>query len=519
MKTYRGFAFLIIFIITTFSGFSQQNLNFLSTYYIDQLYCTQRDSVYSGSSLLPITESRYNLNYIIRDSSDQYYEFTEYLFKKHLIELAGKDYYVTISPIADLSVGKDNYDTLRPKLFQNTRGILIEGDLLKNFSFCTSIFENQARFASYENNYYSSIGELYPKSNGTYLTQNAVIPGGARTKPFKTNAYDYAYSCGNISYQPRKWVSIVAGNTGHFLGDGYRSLFLSDNSVPSPFIQGNIQLSNKWEYTYLRMRLMNLIRRPVSTTVESYYETKGYSLNYLTYKFTNTFSVGILESAIWYQGDSTTSIKSPFGYYNPLPFGSNFLTKADRINFINGINISWIASSKHRIYGQFALNNFNSKQIASQIGWRGYNLFGLKQFMLQIEHNYISENMYEGSTSRMSYSSYNMPLAHVKGNAFNELILRSNYEWKRIYTDVKFIMYILQNYSSLALLPISRAIPLENGTIYHHQIEIGYRMNRKMNLTVFGSWILRSSNLSKLEANNLLYFGIRTGINNHYKDF
>lgn len=166
-----------LFLILAFQSFCQQNSTLLHSYFKDQLYNNSRSNAYQGSGFLPVMESEYNLTEIIRDSSKQYYDFTEKVFKKHVIEVKGSNYFLTISPILDLSMGKDRSDTNERRLFQNTRGVFVEGDLYKNFSFSTAIYENQGRYSNYETAYYSSLGELYPnQSAGKYTTQNAVIP-------------------------------------------------------------------------------------------------------------------------------------------------------------------------------------------------------------------------------------------------------------------------------------------------------------------------------------------------------
>ena len=205
-------------LIIAIQSFAQQNTQLLHSYFKDQLFNNSRSEVYVGSSFLPVIESEYNINYIIRDSSKQYYDFTEVLFKKHLLEAKGENYKLTISPIFDFAMGKDLKDTTHSTLFQNTRGLFIEGDLLKNFSFMTSVYENQSRFNQYETSYYSSLGEMYPQGTN-YITQNAVIPGAGRTKPFKTNGFDYAYAIGNIVYRPIQALAVIAGNSAQFIGD------------------------------------------------------------------------------------------------------------------------------------------------------------------------------------------------------------------------------------------------------------------------------------------------------------
>lgn len=212
---------------------AQQGLVPTSSYYRDRLFDNQIESSesnklhgnYMGSGFLPELESFYNLHDRIRDRSNQYSEFTEKLFKKHMFEVNAQDAKVFISPVGEFSFGKELNDTTGNYLYKNSRGIQIQADLFKNFSFQTSFYENQARFSSFERDFIDANGEYYTTSIG-YNQQNGVVPGAARTKPFKTNGYDYAFAVGHYVYSPFKNFSVVAGNNQQFIGSGYRSLYM-----------------------------------------------------------------------------------------------------------------------------------------------------------------------------------------------------------------------------------------------------------------------------------------------------
>lgn len=514
--------FLLTYLLTSFISVvsAQQNTLLLNPFFKDRLFDNSTNVKYSGSSFLPVYESDFNLNDKLKDSSKQYYTLTEILFKKHLFEAKGSNYYITISPVADLSIGKDLVDTAERRLFQNTRGVFVECDLYKNFSFSTAYYENQGRFSHYETDYYSAHCELYPnQSAGKYSTQNAVIPGGGRTKGFKTDGFDYGYAVGNLVYKPHRSIILSAGNTPHFIGEGYRSLLLSDNSATAPYFRATFRFSKKWEFNYMRSRLINLMRRPVSTTVEAYYETKAFSTNYVSYKPSDKISISLFEGILWSKGDSIVSKHVNPMFYNPIPIIAGVFLPENEINSLVGLNLSILPFNSHRIYGQIVIGNFKGDQLAFQIGYRGYNFFQLKNFMLQLEYNNVSHNMYTASNSRLTYSHYNLPLAHSKGNSFQEFILRNNYEWKRIYYDIKSIFYLLEDYSPVELLPVIKDVPSENGFVFLQQIELGYRFNKKMNLSFFVNWQYRSEQLTFNQTTNQFFIGLRTGINNRYNDF
>lgn len=270
---------------------------------------------------------------------------------------------------------------------------------------------------------------------------------------------------------------------------------------------------------YLRQRLLNLMRKPVSTTVESYYESKGMSVNYLTFQATNKIAVSLFESAIWSRGDSLSSFASNPLIYNPVPFIAPLVIGKEKLTSLIGLNLSAQRGDNHYLYGQFAMTNLNVQASAFQLGYRGYSFLGLRDFMLQVEYNHVSQGMYTSSDRRLNYVHYNLPIAHPAGNNFSEFLLRTNYEWKRIYADLKTIVYLWEDHSKVALLPVEKNTALESGTILHNQLEVGYRFNRKMNLTFFGSWLLRSEMLDGFNKTTIFSVGLRTAINNHYNDF
>lgn len=512
MKYYHS---ILVFCLGFF-GFSQNNLISTHTYYRDQLMNSNRLNPYTGNGFLPIVESAYNLPRIIRDSSVLYSEFEVGLLRKHMIELEGNDYFLTISALGQLSAGRDLMDTAKAKLFQNTRGILVEGDLFKNFSFSTSFFENQARFSEFETEFVKNNGEFYTSSNG-YIQQNGVVPGTARTKPFKTNAFDYAYAVGSLIYNPIKQFTIIAGNNQQFIGSGYRSLLLSDNSCGTPYLRLDYKLNSKWTINYLRARHMNLVRKKSYSTVEGYYQPKGFSANYISYKLSKKSTISFFEGSTWSMGDSlSTKTINPI-YFIPMPGISALVSK--NTYTIYGLNFSQMLFSKLLFYSQLAVGSGGNNQFAAQVGSRLYNPGKLNNTMLQVEFNMATKKMYTDSHARLNYSNYNLPLAHIKGTGFKELLLRFNTEVHRLYLDIKSSTYFLNNYNNTALLPVRLNLQEENGVILNNQVELGFRFNTKLNVNIFGSMIWRSELMAVTKSNLIFQVGIRTGLMSTYNDY
>lgn len=504
---------LLIFLFPSFL-FSQQIPLSLNSFFKDKLFDNSDENSFLGSSFLPVNSLAGSFEDTVR-----FEKFTKRkLLQEHLFELIDSNYKLFLSPIFNFSIGQDQTNLVDQRLYRNTRGYYLAGNLLNKLSFVSTFYENQARFSMYETAYFLEHGELYPTDSGNYQSQNAVIPGAARTKPFKENSFDFSYATGQIIYQPFKNLMISAGNTPQFIGVGYRSLLLSDNSLPAPHLRLKFTIKSKWEFNYMRMRLMNLVRKPAASSAEPYYDPKALSINYITYNFNSNFSLSFFEGLVWSMGDSIQTKGVHPLFYSPIPFLAELTRKQQDLNSIIGLNVSYSGLKAQQFYGQLAFGNLKNAY-AIQLGWRSYSCFGIKKSMLQFEYNQATEKMYQSVNSRLSYSNGNLPLAHTMGTAFQELIFRFNIDYKRFYLDLKTTYYRLNNYSSISLLPVTKIKPLISTNLLFQVIELGYRFNKKTNFSAFVSWNYRSDQSNFLLPTNQFFVGLKTSMNNHYTDF
>lgn len=511
---------LFLIIIWSYLAEAQVNLVPTHSFYKDQTFANKESKSFNSGDFFPYTEKSYDLISAINDSSKQYYDVTQTLFKKHLFELKGDGYFLTISPAFNFSVGADLDDTTNTRLTRNTRGFHIEGDLLENVSFSTSFYENQATFARYASTYFADAGELYLNQNG-YFTQNAVVPGEGRTKKFKETGFDFGYAIGNVIYRPWKQLTIAVGNNSHFIGSGHRSLLLSDNSYSAPYFRIDWSVHDKFQIRVLRSKLLNLLRRPQTTSAEAYYEAKGFSMNYLTWMPNENVNISLFEGVIWNRGDSVSYRSAHPLFYNPVPGIAGFLGP-DEVNSMIGVNACVQLKDVHRVYCQVAVPNWSLDRTGFQIGYRGYNFVGLNDFMIQAEFNYIPEEMYGAQNPRLNYVHYNLPLGHIRGDGIQELLIRSNYEYKRTYVDLLVSYMLLNNYNPRGLLPTNALI--DPGTersfrTTNVQLEVGYRFNRKMNFSVFARSVIRRSTADEPINGTIFQIGMRTALLNQYDDF
>ncbi len=114
------------------------------------------------------------------------------------------------------------------------RGIELRGMIGKHLGFSSYIVDNQER------------GPSYFQERVTASGYNAV-PGAGYYKPFKTTAFDYFDARGSIYFNVWKYFDFQFGYDKNFIGDGYRSLFLSDYSAPYLFLKINTRI---WKLNY-----------------------------------------------------------------------------------------------------------------------------------------------------------------------------------------------------------------------------------------------------------------------------
>lgn len=470
-------------------------------------------------SFFPVAERK--IYHQLRDSAKRYSNFGHFLYQRQLIEIKDSSVgAVYITPLLNLSYGAELQDTSKTR-YQNTRGVRVEGAIGKRVSFTTSFYENQAILPGYVADYIQQRGEQYLNAGDlSYYTQNAVVPGAARTKPFKTNGFDYAYATGMISIAVLKNCTVMWGNQPLFVGSGHRSMLWSDNSVGAMNLRVNYRFSPKWKLQFVRMRGLNLLRRPNPTNGEAYYETTSLSLATLYYQPNQKLTIGLFEGGKWFRGDSESQKSIPALYFLPLPGAATLqeASKAGSANAILGIDLRALAG-KHTVYGQFALNPAENNSMVYQIGVRLYpakNPF----IQAQIEYNHADNNAYRSAVSRLNFSNYNLPIAHPSGSAFDEMVLRLLWEKGHWFIQSQTNYFFKQSENETLLMPVIKSNVTSSRQVINQSVEVGYRFNRTYGFETFAGFRYRHAEGSATYSEgSWVSVGIRTALTNHYFDF
>ncbi len=453
------------------------------------------------------------------------------LFDEHFFEYQNDAFSIALDPILDVSMGRDRRDVNNKNYFRNTRGVSVSGTVGDYFGFYSTLRENQQRFVDYQRSYILSRGEYYPNNSGVYAIDNGFVPGAARTKDFKIDAFDFAYVTGGVVVRPNKNMTISFGNTPMFIGAGHRSLFLSDHSNMAPHLRFSLKLHDKLHAEVVYAQHLNLVRTQMfNSGTERFYEKKGFTVSYLTYTPIKSLQISLFEGTTWQRWTSSEIKRAHPLFYNPVPLVNPLIQglRHERSNTVLGLNTVWSVLPWLHLYGQIAVDDFKNLKPAVQGGARFANAFGVQNLHAVLEVNVVPETFYQHDDSRLNYIHNNTPLAHPMGAGFVEVLGRLNYEWKRVGFSATANIYktnyfaTVNGYFAVPLLPVNN--PSTNNPLESYigigQVDVFYRFNRKNNLQIFASVLYRQARATGFKNETLfLNGGLRILLSNQYFDF
>ncbi|HSB94456.1 MAG TPA: hypothetical protein VLC28_15135, partial [Flavitalea sp.] len=155
---------------------------------------------------------------------------TFYKSKANFFEVKEKDFFLVLNPIfqQQISKEKDNDETV----FLNSKGLTLRGMIADRIGFSSYITDNQER------------GPAFMMEQ---VKTNYAVPGMGYFKTFKTTAVDYFDARGTIHFTAAKYLDFSFGYDKNFIGNGYRSLMLSDYSNSYLFLKINTRI---WKLNY-----------------------------------------------------------------------------------------------------------------------------------------------------------------------------------------------------------------------------------------------------------------------------
>lgn len=522
-------SWLLLLLLLAFYSFAQEKLPVIAPYHsqnIRELYLDTTNHHTALKTILHIDSSRM---YMEKDTTRRSW-FHRKLFKEHLFEFRKPDYNVFVDFLPDFQVGKSSRDKT---LWLNTRGFKAQGNIGMKFYFETSFYENQGSFPVYLD---------------TFIHRRRVVPGQGEVRNYGNKAYDFAYVNALISYTPSKYLNFTMGYGNNSIGDGYRSLILSDISFSYPYLKitGNL---GRFQYTSMWTQFLDLQGKLYGQAYNDIgYDKKWGVFHFLDWNISQKLTVGLFDAVIWPDGDSTGRKRGfDWTYMNPIIFlrpGEFSVGSSD--NAMVGLNAKFKVLPSTMLYGQFVLDEFKLKELfgskkwwgnkwGTQLGFRSFNLFKLPNLDFQGELNIVRPYTYSFRNSGANYVHYNQSLAHPMGANFKEVLGIACYTYKRWYVrgQVAYAKYGLDtspeiSYGRDILKPYSQRIgdyghKLGQGLMtdfLYGQSTIAFVLNPKYNLRLEASLAGRQEKNTQYTHRELIFsFGLRSTFRQFYYDF
>lgn len=393
------------------------------------------DSLDKNEGVFQSRADKFNLEYLRNDSwewsrtttNESTKPFLKELYKKKsdLFYVDKPEFDVHVNPVLYLGMGKDS--RLGNSVFINTRGVEIRGMIDKKIGFYTYLGENQARLPAYASDY----SNLY----GYYA-----MPHQGFWKRYKNDAYDFFEARAYIDFNISKHIWFQFGHDRTNIGNGFRSLIMSDFAPPSQFLRANVKV---WKFNYLfQLNRMTAIAPATSggSSTSFRYPDKYVAFHELSINVSKKLNLGFFESVVFSPQDTINGGVFELNYLNPVIFYRAVEQQnGSADNVLVGLDWKWLAAKRFSFYGQFVLDEFVLANIKSGNGWwankfaiqggiKYIDVAGISNLDLQLEANVVRPYTYSHKNQFTSYTNYMQPLAHPLGANFYELAAIVRYQ-------------------------------------------------------------------------------------------
>ncbi|KYP16546.1 hypothetical protein [Flavihumibacter sp. CACIAM 22H1] len=324
-----------------------------------------------------------------------------------------KDFFLSINPVVQFTVMKESDNS--ESLFQNTKGARGRGMIAKRIGFDFYLTDNQERPPSFVKD---------------FIRDNRAVPGAGYYKTFKSTAFDYFDARGSVFFNVTDYINMQFGYDRNFIGNGYRSMFLSDFGNNNLFLKINTRI---WKLNYQNL-FMELnpshIRRG-----DNLLDKKYVTMHHLSWQATRWLNIGFFESVVFGRAN-----RFDFSYLNPIIFYRSIEQQNGSPDNANvGLDLKANIAKRIQLYGQLLFDEFKLSEIKGGNGWWGnkyglqlggkyVDVAGIKNLDIQGELNIVRPFTYSFRDSVGSYMHYNQPLAHPRGANFVEFVGIARYQ-------------------------------------------------------------------------------------------
>lgn len=342
-----------------------------------------------------------------------------YRDQQYLYHYQDEDAQIAINPVFHFEGGLEN--GAEQLNYVNTRGAEVRGQIGEKVAFYSRFTENQALFPDYVMT--------------DWANNQQILRGESRSKAFKENGLDLLSARGYVSADVLPQINVQLGHDRNFIGNGFRSLLLSDQHEDYLFLKINTRFG-PFHYQNLFAELIDSNNDFIR---DNDLRKKYMAAHFLSVDITKNLNIGIFESVVRGSADSTPvdfqlSYLNPLIFYRAIEYG---LGSSDNVTL--GLNVKYNFLQHFSLYGQFVLDDWQffevlngtgwwANRLGGQVGLKYYDMAGISNLDGQVEWNAVRPFTYSHNNLGNNYTHYAQPLAHPLGANFSEWIVRLRYQ-------------------------------------------------------------------------------------------
>ncbi len=452
-------------------------------------------------------------------------------FNKNLIYEENKKLQFQVNPIINSVFYKD---FSQKRFFEDYKaGIHFQASYKNKWFIRSDFFAAQSGFPSFYDD---------------FITTYNIVPHYGKYSKNKNSALLYYSFTGDITYQANKNISFSAGRGKFFFGNGYHSLFLSDNSNAYPYVKAEVDIW-KIKYVWAAAKLSDISVSGGANPLVLF--DKAFFSHYFSLNLTGRINFDFFETVVTNPFDSEGNrISYDAVYFNPVIFyrPAEFY-KGTSDNSLMGLGLNIRLWKSAFLYSQFILDDLVISSLKDGSGWWGnkfgiqagvksYNFLGIKGLFARGELNLVRPYTYShgeayinNGIANLNYGNFAQAISHPFGANFAEGIAVVRYVKGRFSAKAKIILSKKGEdtdsismggniYKSYALRPNDYGIKFLQGELTDSNIfdvGIAYLINPKFNMLLkAGFYYRKQKNTMLFPENRIIYFGISSDIFNSF---
>ncbi len=350
-----------------------------------------------------------------------------------------------------------------------------------------------------------------------------------------SSSFAYFQPIVRLSYTPNHIFNFQIGHDKNFIGEGNRSLFLSDFGKPYYF--GQIR-AKFWHVEYQMMYQFFNEEYKLSK------RNKFAATHYLSWNISKKINLGVFESVIFQPKDTFLYRGFDVEYLNPVVlFRPQEYAMGSSDNVLLGASFS-IKLKKQTIYGQLIVDEFLLSEIKAksgcwankyggQLGIKGKFNLKKENLFFRVEANAVRPYTYSHVNLLQNYGNQNTTLSHPYGANFIEILGELKWQKKKWFCKV-FMNYGLQgldkngkSYGGNIYLPYTlRPSDFNNevgqgikNNFFRFNAHVAYKLTNYGNIYAFGEIQFRYDTSLNSKASLLPVIGIRSYMWNDYRNY